>query len=262
MSVVIISADSFCNGEEVAKTVASHLNYKCIGREIMIAEAAQRYSIPKTKLSEAMNDSSSLLEILSNTQTRHLAYIQAAFLSLLNLDQTVFYGQSEHLFIEGVSHVLKVRLLADFEERVGLKAEAEDISKKKARESLLKESAARQKRARLFFSVDDETDPALFDLVLDVSQIEPAEAAAAITEMAKDVKFQAITYSLKCMKDIELSCRVRAALIDSYPDIHILAKDGNVSIRSKIFKKKKKDKVLAIKKQVEDMNGVSYMEVL
>ena len=64
------------------------------------------------------------------------------------------------------------------------------------------------------------------------------------------------------MKDIELSCRVRAALIDAYPDVHILAKDGNVSIRSKNFKKKKKEKVLAVKKQVEDMKGVSYMEVL
>ena len=261
MSVVIISADSFCKGKEIAEMVAGRLHYKCIGREIMIAEAAQRYRVPKAKLSEAMEDSSSLLDILSNTQTRHLAYIQATFLSLLDQDQTVFHGQSEHLFIEGVSHVLKVRVLADFEERVRLKAGAENISEKKAREGLLKESTARKKRARLFYGVD-ETAPALFDLVLDVSQIGPAEAAAAITDMAQDIKFQTITYSIKCMKDMELSSRVRAALIDSYPDIIIQAKDGTVSIESKVFKKRKKDKLLAIKQQIENMNGVSYMEVL
>ncbi len=260
MSVVIISANSFSKREEIAQIVAQELDYKCIGQEI-IAKASRRYDVSEAKLKEALTDSSSFLDKLSYAKIRHLAYIQEAFLSVLEKDKIVYHGQREHLFIDGVSHILKVRLLTSFEERVRLKIEKEQVSEGKAYKSLLKESLATSKKPINVLG-KDETDPTLFDLVVDVSKNGLDKSVRIISDMARDVKFQPITYSIKCMNDKVLECRIRAALIDSYPDIRVQAKDGNVSIYSKALKKRKKDKALSVKNQVEGMYSVGYVEVV
>ncbi len=260
MSVVIISANSFSKHEEIAEMVAQELGYKCIGQEIM-AEASRRCNVSETKLKEALTDSSSFLDKLSNAKTRHLAYIQEAFLTVLEKDKIVYHGQTEHLLIEGVSHILKVRLLTDLEERVRLKIEKEQISEWKAYKSFLKESMATGKKPINVLG-KDETDPTLFDLVVDVSNNGLDKSVRIISDMARDVKFQPITYSIKCMNDKVLECKIRASLIDSYPDVRVQAKDGNVSINSKALKKGKKDKSLSVKDQVEGMHNVNYVEVV
>ncbi len=119
MSVVIISGESHCRREEIAREVAEALGYVCISREVL-AEASRRYSLPEEKLEEALKDSSSFLDRLSNTRSRHLAYFQAALTAALNKDNVVYHGEAGHMFVSEVSHVLGVRLMADLEERVAI----------------------------------------------------------------------------------------------------------------------------------------------
>ena len=64
---------------------------------------------------------------------------------------------------------------------------------------------------------------------------------------------------LKAMQDQELASRVRAALIDAYPDVTVSARDGEVSIKAKGLKKK--EKVLSVREEIQSMEGVSYVEL-
>ena len=163
-----------------------------------------------------------------------------------------------HMFVSEVSHVLTVRLMADMEERAASKMEKEGISEKQARELLLKESELRKKWFLSVFGLDG-MEPGRFDLVINVTQIGPKRAANIIVETARDVKFQPITYSVKAMQDQELAGRVRAALIDAYPDVTVTARSGDISIKTKALKKKEKSTF--IRDQVQAMEGVSYVEL-
>ncbi len=257
MAVVIISAESYCQGEEIAESVARTLGSECIGREVL-TEAAQRYRVPEEKMEDAFRDSPSLLDKISNTRTRNLAYFQAALTAALNRDDVVYYGEAGHLFVSEVSHILTVRLTADLADREKQKAEQEGIPEKKARESLLKESEQRQKWFQSVFGVAG-IESGRFDLVINITQVGAKRAVKIIAETAQDVKFQPITYSVKAMQDQELASRVRAALIDAYPDVTVTARDGEVSIKAKAMKKK--EKILSVREEIQGMEGVSYVEL-
>ncbi len=270
MSTIIISAHSYCNREEVASRVAQELQFECIGGEVL-AEASRSYSVPEVKLREALENTSFLLGRSPNTRSsrflayfqatfRYLAYFQAALTAVLKRDNVVYHGWAGHLFIEGVSHILKVRLVQDFEERVRLKTEKENISEKKAREALTAEAEKRKKWSKATFGVD-ETDLSLFDLVVDVNKHDSSGSVHIICQSARDIRFQPVIYSIKAMEDIELASRVRATLIDSYPDIRVQARDGNVSINTKGLKKEKRDKILSMCEHIESIEGVGHVEV-
>jgi hypothetical protein len=148
--------------------------------------------------------------------------------------------------------------MADLEERVAIKMEQEEMPEKKARELLLKESELRKKWFLSVFGLDG-MDSEQFDLVINVTQVGPERATNIIVETAQDVKFQPITYSVKAMQDQELASRVRAALIDAYPDVAVTARSGDISIKTKALKKKEKSSL--IREQVQAMEGVSYVEL-
>jgi cytidylate kinase len=257
MSVVIISAESYCRREEIAENAAQVLGYECISREVL-AEASRRYQIPEEKLEEALKDTASLMTRLSSTRTRNLAYFRASLTAALKKNNVVYHGEVGHVFVTGVSHILSVRLMAELEERVALKIEQEEIPAKKARELLLKESEQRQKWFLSVFGVDG-MESGRFDLVINVTQIGPERAADIIAGTAGDVMFQPITYSLKAMQDQELASRVQAALVQAYPDVTVNARDGAVSIKAKALKKK--NKITYIRELVQDIEGVSYVEL-
>ena len=257
MSVVIISGESYCKREEIAKEAAEALGYLCLRREVL-AEASRRYSVPEEKLDEALKDPSPFMYRFSNTRTRNLAYFQAALTAALNEDNVVYHGEAGHMFVSEVSHVLSVRLMADLEERVASKMEKEGMPDTKARELLLKESEQRKKWFLSVFGLNG-MESGQFDLVINVTQIGPERATNIILETARDVKFQPITYSVKAMQDQELASRVRAALIEPYPDVTVTARNGDISIKTKALKKKGKSAF--IRDQVQGMEGVTYVEL-
>ncbi len=257
MSVVIISGESYCRREEIARESAQALGYTCISRDVL-AEASRRYGVSQEKLEEALQNSSTFLDRFSNARTRNLAYFQAALMGALSRDNVVYYGEAAHMFLSGISHVLTVRLMADLEERVASRMEKEGLPEKKARELLLKETEQQKQWSASVFGTDG-MEPERFDLVINVTQIGPKRAANIIVETAQDVKFQPITYSLKAMQDQELASRVRAALIDAYPDLAVSARDGEISISTKALKKKEKGDL--IRDQVQGMEGVRYVEL-
>lgn len=258
MPVVIISAEPDCQREEIAKKAAETLGCTCLGREVL-AEASRRYNVPEERLNEALKEPSGFLDRFSNARARNLAYFQAALTAAMKRDNVVYHGEAGHMFVREVSHVLKVRLMADLEARAAARAEQEQRTRERARELLVKEDEQRNKWFLSVFGVDG-MESGQFDLVINVSQIGPERAASIIAETAKDVKFQPITYSRNAMQDQELASRVRAALIDSYPDITVTARNGDLSIKSKGLKRRK-DKLVSLREQVQAMEGVGYIEL-
>jgi len=259
MPIIIISSDSYKTGRDIAERVAKATGYDYVDREIL-EPAAAKANLQAEKLVKALEETSSFLGLSSKVKTRCLAYIQEATLGQLLEDDVVCHGLGAHLFVLGVSHALKVRVLTEPEELIlQLSLDGGGTSEKSKKQ--IKRLEAQQRKWSLEAFDLDETDPANYDMVISLSQIDPDEAVKTIAELSGYRKFQPMTYSIKCLKDKELASRVRVALMERFPDVRVLANGSTIVVETKAIKREKQKRTEAIKTLAGGIVGVDYVEV-
>ena len=174
MPIIMISRGSYSRGKEVAEKVAEKLSYECIARDVLL-EASQEFNIEEVKLNRALHDQPSFFSKFSYRKERYVAYIRAALLEHLKRDNVVYHGLAGHFFVRDVSHALKVRIIADLEERVRLVMERDGISKRAATSHIERIDKERRKWSQRLYGIDN-TDPKLYDLVLHINKLTIYEA--------------------------------------------------------------------------------------
>jgi cytidylate kinase len=119
-------------GMKLAELVAERLGYNCVAREILF-EASDQFKIPEAKLLRSIHDAPSILErvIYGNTE-KYVAYIWAVLLRHLQKDSVVYHGLAGQFFLHGVSYVLKVRVVANTENRIRIVMKRATVSHDKA----------------------------------------------------------------------------------------------------------------------------------
>ena len=108
-------------------------------------EASDEFNIPEIKLVRAIHDSPSVLDRFTHGKEKYVAYIRAAVLKRVMKDNVVYHGLAGHFFLQDIPHVLKVRIIADFEDRVREEMKRENVSAEKARYTLKKDDEERRK---------------------------------------------------------------------------------------------------------------------
>ena len=259
MSIITISRRTYSRGKEIAEEVARLLGYECVGREVL-RSASEQFEVSEEKLYRATHDAPSLLGMTPNVRKRYIAYVKAAFAAYMLKDNVVYHGPAGELLIQGLSHLLKIRITASLEDRIDLKMQRDNISEKDAQKSILRDDEQHGKLMKWVYGKDD-TDASLYDLVINVSQINVEKAVEIITSTVKHKKFQPMTYSIKLIKNIELSCRVAANLIDVDPDIRVRSEDGKVHIHTKASGRAMKKNVAVIEEKTMKLPGVVSVEV-
>lgn len=257
MSVVVISSDSYCSGDEIASRVAGDLHYEALGPEIEVAASAD-FDVPLEKFRHVLDTSSPCFIRPSRSRKKCVVYFQASLVSALSRGDVLYHGEIGHMFVSDVSHLLKVKVTADLHDRVSRRMELEGLSEVRARDLLAKEGRCQRRWFAEVFGVDG-TDTSLFDLVINLTRIGVDRACKTIEQTARDVQFRPVTYSIKSIRDHELACRIRARLIKDYPDVEVTARDGEVSIRCKRLARDKRGRASSVRKLVLGMEGVTYV---
>jgi cytidylate kinase len=231
MAIITISRGSYSKGKEVAEKVAEKLGYECISRDVLL-QASDRFHIPEIKLVRAIHDAPSILHRFSRGNQAYIAYIQSALTARAKKDQVVYHGLAGHLLLKRVPHVLKVRIIADLPDRVANEMSREGISEEEARALILKDDEERRKWTQSLYGVDP-WDSHLYDLVLRVHKLTVADAVDFICQAALREAFKTTAASQQKMDDLALACQVKAALIDSFPDVAVTSEYGNVLVFTK-----------------------------
>lgn len=231
MSVITISRGSYSYGKEVAEKVARKLGYHCVAREVLL-EASEQFNVPEVKLIKAVEGAPSFWERIVHGKEKYMAFIQAALLREFRKDNVVYHGLAGHFFVKGVPHVLKVRIIADFDERVRIVMRRDGISRKDAVRFLERIDEERKRWAHHLYGIDS-ADPGLYDLVIHIREFTADDAVEIIFQSANMTRFATTPESRKAMDDLALAAEVKAILIDKKPDVEISAKDGVVHIRTK-----------------------------
>ncbi len=257
MAIITISRGSHSKGQEVAEQTAARLGYDCISHEVVL-EASQQYHLSEDQLIKAMHDAPSMLERFSRDKTVFVAYYQSALAREVQGDNVVYHGLAGHLLLKGISHVLKVRIIADLEERVQTEMEREKIPRQRALTLISKEDEHRRKWTRHLYGVDP-WDVSLYDFVLHIHKLTVADAVDFICRAAALPQFAATETSQRKMDDLVLACEVKAALAQDYPEISVTAEFGNVLIYTKAddrTSQKLKEKVQTLSREIPKIADV------
>lgn len=260
MSSIIISSDSYEIGCGIAKETANALHYTCIDREEIFPMISAKSGVDRDKLQKALDGPPPLFGRSAKMWRQLLAYIQEATLGQLLNDNVACHGLAAHLYVMGISHILKVRIITSEVERLKILTSQRGISMDKAKKILKRQEKQHREWCLQAFQLD-ETDPSRYDMVISLSQISPEEAVKTITGAVGYQKFSPMTYSIKCLHDLELESRVRVGLIMQYPDAVVSARDGTVVVKAKALKRERRKKAVAIKELVGGIHGVDYVEV-
>lgn len=260
MPIIIISSDAETSEQQIAEQTAKTLGYQTLGPDLLPA-VAEKYGAPADKLAEVLGR---IPPPWWRRQTKrgrqYLSWIEAEVLDRLMADGIVCWGLAAHLYVLGVSHVLKARLLTDNVRQAEQLSEQYGIQLRKAQKRLENAQRRRTEWSVTTFN-QDELDPSLYDLVINLGQIEPDEAVSNICGAAGYRRFQPMTYSINALADIALAAKVKVKLLESLSDIRVQTRDGQVVVTSKAMKHERNKKATAIKALAAEVPGVNFVEV-
>lgn len=258
MPLIAISSDTPEVGQEIAEQTAQRLGFKLLGRELL-SEVAQEHGLAPAELIKALDDPPGFMGMRARRRRMLLTYIRAACLERMQADNLVCHGLGAHLYLTGVSHAMRVRILQDPAARAKELTQG-GLSPEKAEKALRRLDDQRRRWSLEAFGAD-ETKPGNYDMVLSLASLEQQQAVEIICEANSYPKFQAMTYSRKCLADKALSAQVRLALQQQFPGVRLVVTDGTVVAQVPTLKREQRKKQKAVRELASQVPGVTHVEV-
>ncbi len=259
MAIITISRGSYTRGKEIAEKVAKKLGYECLAREAVL-EASKEFDIPEVKLVRALHDAPSILDRFSYGKEKFMAFYQLAFLRHLQKDNIVYHGLAGHFILKGISHVLKVRIIAEMEERVKFEMQREKISEKEAYRLLKNDDEERRKWSQYVHGVDTN-DPTLYDLLIKIRKITVDDAVDIICHAVGLEDFRTTRESAEAFSNLLLAATVKVAIIDHAPDAEVFARNGLLRIKTSATEYREEELVDTLTKAAREIPGVKEVEI-
>jgi cytidylate kinase len=214
MAIVTITHQTGSGGPEIGIDLAKQLGWRYVDRD-MLSEAAHRYGVGEDKLTELDEKKPSLFERFDVETRQYITVIQSAVLDIAENDNVVINSRGGQVLLRGISHALRVFVIAPFELRVkrvmkkmaGQAQEGVDV--RTTVEMVRHSDQEKHGRIRYLYDVD-WSDPALYDLVLNTEKL---SVDAGVEVLAGLVRTLVTTEeSRQQVRDRALASRVRAAL--------------------------------------------------
>jgi len=265
MSIITISHEMGAGGPEIGQQVAEKLGYRYVDHEL-ISDAAHRYGLLEEKLSHLDESKPSLFERFDVETRRYITVIQTALFEFAEQDRLVLMGRGGQWLLRGISHHLRVRVMAPFKLR-GHAMDAklagpmgENASPRTVMEMIRRDDTERTGRMRYLYEVD-LADPALYDLVINTEKLTVPSAVVLIAGVAGRPELQTTPAGSQLVADRSLASRVQVALA-THPEtrkyrITVEAKAGQVILEGTAAM----DEALDVAREVSGVRGVKAQQV-
>jgi len=259
MGIITISRGSYSKGKEIAEKIAQLLGYECVSRDILL-EASSHFNIPEVKLVRAIHDAPSFFERFKHGKEKYILFIREAFLEHIQRDNVVYHGMAGHFFIKRISNILKVRVIANLEDRIKEEMSREKISEKEARYLLKKDDEERRKWSMNLYGIDTN-DPSLYDVVLHIDNLKVNDAVEILTDMAKRPCFQTTPKSQMKINDFHLAAKAHAKIFDRFPSSKVKCKNGVVYITIETVLSLEEEVTDKIRNSLKDIDEIKEVRV-
>ena len=259
MGVITISRGSYSKGKEIAEQLAHNLGYQCISRDILL-ETSTHFNVPEVKLIRAIHDAPSFFERFGHGKQKYITFVREAFLKHVQKDNLVYHGLAGHFFVKDIPNILKVRIIANIEDRVKEEMKREDITEEEARLLLVKDDEERRKWSSHLYGIDTQ-DPSLYDIVLHIDNLKVNDAVEMLTDIAKRACFQTTPESQRKIRDYYLVAKATAALFDEIPSFDVQCKNAVIYVNIETTLSLEKDMIDRVKNILKDIDDIKEIRV-
>ena len=261
MAIITVSREMGTGAYQIASEVAQRLKYTLIDGPRIKALAA-KYGLSPEMLQMVDEKPPSYVTAEDRKRAAALNAIELIILDLARKGNVVIYGRGAQDLLNGCTNILRLRFIANFEERVGRFAEREWIDPDMAR-SLIRRSDHQRGGFIHFYFDRDWQDPNNYDLVFNTSRLSEATIIDCIVVAAKEPSLKESDKSAAAVIDsIVLSKKIETALLNApaledYRPFTIVIDKGGVAISGYIVSEAQKKAAIAIVKSVKGVTSVS-----
>jgi cytidylate kinase len=180
-----------------------------------------------------------MIERLAGDKRRiYLTAVQSALAERALQGDFIYHGLAGHFLLQGVPHVLKIRLVAPLTYRAKSVMEKKHFTEAEAIKYIQKVDEKRNQWTKFLYDAD-WTDPMLYDVVINLGQITLDTACGMIMHALDQPQFKGSPEQQKVIQDFALSSQVKARLaLDERTrgvETAVEAKEGKVFVRGRLF---------------------------
>jgi cytidylate kinase len=259
MAIIMISRGTLSGGKALAEYVADRLGYPCLSREETVRETVGKYGISEKELTAAMNEPPPFWQQVHGRRISYIIVFSSVLMEHIKGENLVYHGHVGHLMLGPVSHVLRVRVIADMEFRIKGAMTRKSLSREEAITFIKKIDKQRDKWTRFLYGLEWK-DASLYDVLFNLEHLSIDVAGDTIVHMANLDAFKATPESQKTLDDLILSSRVWSALaIDGQimvSNVTVNADAGKVTISGGASSAKAINAITAAAQKVEGVKEV------
>ncbi|MBN2327956.1 MAG: cytidylate kinase-like family protein [Candidatus Omnitrophica bacterium] len=258
MQIICISRGSHSRGKELAERLAEKLGYACVSREDILEEA-NREGIPVKDIQAALIKPYSMTESLLLAKEQYLALVTKFLTEQALKNNIVYHGRAGHLLLNGVRHVLRVRVITDLEYRIQAVMLRFNYTREKAKEYIDQMEEERKIWVKNLYNVDWELTEN-YDMVINLAQMNVENAAVSLCSFSQLPDFQETPASRRVLEDLFLASRARLILAENEDTCKALVKvkatNGVVSVTYQPFQPRVAQYIPSLLNHLEGVKNV------
>jgi cytidylate kinase len=229
MAVLTISRTYQSGGHEIGKAVARQTGFDFIDKDRIFSDLkslGEKWGHAFEELDEV---TPSLWEKNDWQYRGYIALIECIILDYARKDRVVLLGRGANFLLEGIPHVLRIRLVAPLEVRIERAIIKYETARETAELLIKKTDRDRAGYIRSIYKKNWE-DPEHYDLVLNTADYSIEQLTRKITEALKEWDLRATSEGRKKLENMALTAEVKARIM-THPEIFIptleVSHDGN-----------------------------------
>lgn len=270
MAIITISRQMGSGGIPIAHKAAEKLGYTLVDGDA-IMEVADQYGLTRESIELADEKPPHFSEKLDRKHETALHLIELIILEYALKGNVIIYGRGGQDLLNGIDSVLRIRIIAPFEERVERWSEREWLDPDRARMLIRKNDQQRAGFIKYYFDRDWD-DPLGYDVVINTQRLTEDTAVRVICDAIKDRNLvESKTENKKALADLILRKRIEIAICAAggieHDLLEIAVADGVATLGGQMYSEAGHQRVIAlaeatagVKRVVNGVRVVSYRE--
>lgn len=227
MPSIALFCSTFTNNDEIIQKLSSSLGLKIINDHDILSDAGRKYGVNTTKLEQALYNKTSVFNHFTLERERCVSYIKETLAENLAKQDCIYAGLVSLLIPSTITHVMKVLLVDNREQRIK-RAVATGLSEKESARLIKINDQSAIGWADFVFQ-KDAFDSSLYDIVIPVSEFTTDEILQLIKENFSKPALIKNNNSIQAIKDFQLTGQIEQVLLEKGYRIDLEINNGQVT---------------------------------
>ncbi len=260
MPIITISREMGTGAYGIARELSRKLKYILVDGPKLACSAAE-YGLSIDMFQAVDEKPPSYNTVEDRARAASLNLIELMILDFAKNGNVILYGRGGQDLLQNCENVLRLRFVADFEERVEQFAEREWLDPDLA-QNLIRRSDHQRGGFIHFYFDRDWNDPLSYDMIFNTSRMSPGSIIDAVVAAARDPKLkEADEWSVAKIENTIMVKKIESALLKSdeleYRPFRIDVEDGQVNLSGYLGSEQEKQAAMRVVSEIPGVSGIT-----